>query len=448
MLPPMSQDRFSNSACNKGKTLLLIPVITSDRGCFDHIVALLQQNGENCETLQLAETGEAEEFLRIEMPELAVIDFADSGIDSSRLLDTVRGDSWLLSTGLIGLCDSPVKLRESGIVKGVNTVALLDKGRISRQFPQVINIICNNRHMLFHRVIGNDFGAEISSSFELRNDPLEAGVFTNLICNYLFNMNCIDGGLREQLNFVLVELLINAIEHGNCGISYEEKTAWLEKNNDICELIDRKCENPEIAARKVFLQYAIEPAVSCFTIADEGAGFDWRALKTPSIDEQVLSLHGRGVALSREMTSNLTYNDRGNQVSFEFNHKSGVSNVSPALFQDLETVEFKPGETVFNEGEPSNYLYYIATGSFEVLVQGERVSTLRPEDIFLGEMSFLLSNRRSATVRAVTAAKLIRVSKKEFVEGIKEKPHYALFLSRLLARRIERLNQRIGTHKT
>ena len=83
-----------------------------------------------------------------------------------------------------------------------------------------------------------------------------------------------------------------------------------------------------------------------------------------------------------------------------------------------------------------------------MLVQGERVSTLRPEDIFLGEMSFLLSNRRSATVRAVTAAKLIRVSKKEFVEGIKEKPHYALFLSRLLARRIERLNQRIGTHKT
>jgi len=51
-------------------------------------------------------------------------------------------------------------------------------------------------------------------------------------------------------------------------------------------------------------------------------------------------------------------------------------------------------------------------------------------------------------VRAVTAAKLIRVSKKEFVEGIKEKPHYALFLSRLLARRIERLNQSIGTHKT
>jgi len=290
--------------------LLLIPVITSDRECFVHIVALLQQNGENCETLQLAETGEAEEFLRIEMPELAVIDFADPGIDSARLLAAVRGDSWLLSTGLIGLCDSPVKLRESGIVKGVNTVALLDKGRISRQFPQVINIICNNRHMLFHRVIGNDFGAEISSSFELRNDPLEAGVFTNLICNYLFNMNCIDGGLREQLNFVLVELLINAIEHGNCGISYEEKTAWLEKNNDICELIDRKCENPEIAARKVFLQYAIEPAVSCFTIADEGAGFDWRALKTPSIDEQVLSLHGRGVALSREMTSNLTYNDR------------------------------------------------------------------------------------------------------------------------------------------
>lgn len=65
-------------------------------------------------------------------------------------------------------------------------------------------------------------------------------------------MNCIDGGLREQLNFVLVELLINAIEHGNCGISYEEKDRLARKNNDICELIDRKCENPKFRKRKVF----------------------------------------------------------------------------------------------------------------------------------------------------------------------------------------------------
>lgn len=427
--------------------MFAIPLITSDSDLSAKISSLPGFGPGGCETLLLSTTEAAKEFLHIEMPELAIINFSDPVIDNEALLQAIRGDSWLLSTGLIVLCESAEKLRESGITRGTNVIALLEIGRISRQLPQVINIISNNQHMLFHRVIGNDFGAEICATFELQNDPLEAGVFTNLICNYLFNINCIDVALREQLNFVLIELLINAIEHGNCGITYEEKTRWLEKNSSINELIDNKCTDPSISARKVFLQYDIRPDSSRFKITDEGKGFDWRALKAPSFSEEAVSLHGRGITLARGMTRELSYNEPGNEVQFEFAHGNRVNNVSPALFQNLERVRFNAGDVVFNEGEPSNYLYYIASGIFEVLINGQPVSVLRPEDIFLGEMSFLLSNRRSATVRAQTEAHLIRVSKKEFVEGIKEKPHYALFLSRLLARRIERLNHKIGELK-
>ncbi len=429
---------------------LFIPVITSDRELYEKICSLLSSNDFSCSTIQLSDLETAEEYLRIEMPELAIICFAEADLDYRHLVATIKSDTWLLSTGLICLCESPVRLREEGILSGTNVIALLETARLSRQLPQVASIISNNRQMLFHRVIGSDFGADLSATFELQNDTLEAGVFTNLICNYLYNMNCIDIALREQLNFVLIELLINAIEHGNCGITYEEKTSWLEKNSNgnINDLIDQRCSDPAIAARKVFLQYDIKPEISIFKITDEGAGFNWRALKAPDINEQALSLHGRGIALSRGMTSKLTYNERGNEVQFEFAHQSGLNNVSPALFQDLEKVAFKIGEVIFQEGEPSNFLYFICSGTFEVLVNGRRVSTLNPEDIFLGEMSFLLSNRRSATVRAISEAKVIRVSKKEFVEGIKEKPHYALFLARLLARRIERLNQRMGELNT
>ena len=74
-------------------------------------------------------------------------------------------------------------------------------------------------------------------------------------------------------------------------------------------------------------------------------------------------------------------------------------------------------------------------------VSGKTVSRLTADDVFMGEMSFLLNNQRSATIRATDEGRLIRISKKEFVEAIKQKPHYALFLSRLLAQRIARLNQ-------
>lgn len=427
--------------------MFVIPVITSDKELFSRISSLPGFGSGGCEALLLANDEEAVEFLRIEMPELAIINFSDPAIDAGKLLDAIRSDPWLLSTGLIGLCESPDKLRQSGITHGTNIVALLDIGRISRQLPQVINIVSNNQHMLFHRVIGNDFGAEISATFKLQNDTLEVGVFTNLICNYLFNMNCIDASLREQLNFVLIELLINAIEHGNCGITSDEKTRWLEKNNDINHLIDQKCQDPAIASRQVVLQYDIKPTASIFKIIDDGNGFDWRAQRARSNKEGAMSLHGRGIFLSSGMTEELSYNEQGNEVKFVFTHGNNINNVSPALFQNLEKVKFNEGDVVFKEGEPSDFLYYIASGVFEVLISDRQVSLLRAEDIFLGEMSFLLSNRRSATVKATTEAHLIRISKKEFVEGIKEKPHYALFLSRLLARRIERLNQSIGKLK-
>ena len=68
---------------------------------------------------------------------------------------------------------------------------------------------------------------------------------------------------------------------------------------------------------------------------------------------------------------------------------------------------------------------------------------LTPADIFMGEMSFLLNNRRSATVRAEGEGRLVKIPRKSFVAVIKNYPHYGLFLSKLLARKIARANVRI-----
>jgi CRP-like cAMP-binding protein len=60
--------------------------------------------------------------------------------------------------------------------------------------------------------------------------------------------------------------------------------------------------------------------------------------------------------------------------------------------------------------------------------------------MFIGEMSFLLSNQRSATVVSKDEGKVFRVSKQAFVDLIKRNPHYGIFLARLLAQRLTRLN--------
>jgi len=63
--------------------------------------------------------------------------------------------------------------------------------------------------------------------------------------------------------------------------------------------------------------------------------------------------------------------------------------------------------------------------------------------MFSGEMSFLLNAKRSSTILAVGNCKLIKIPKGDFLQMIRKNPHYGLFLSRMLAQRLEK-----QTHRT
>ena len=116
----------------------------------------------------------------------------------------------------------------------------------------------------------------------------------------------------------------------------------------------------------------------------------------------------------------------------------------PRAFESQDEVVFRPGQTVFEQGEASDFLYYIVSGKFAIIADGKVVSELTPADVFLGEMSFLLNNQRSATVRSVGRGVLLKISKAAFVNAIKANPHYGIFLARMIAQRLARLNERFG----
>ncbi|MCK5198136.1 MAG: cyclic nucleotide-binding domain-containing protein, partial [Spirochaetales bacterium] len=88
-----------------------------------------------------------------------------------------------------------------------------------------------------------------------------------------------------------------------------------------------------------------------------------------------------------------------------------------------------------------NFLYYIASGRYKVIFNNKVVGSLSPADMFMGEMAFLLNNKRSAAVYAEEQGKLIKISRKAFVQVMKKYPHYGIFLSKLLARKIVRANE-------
>lgn len=109
------------------------------------------------------------------------------------------------------------------------------------------------------------------------------------------------------------EILINAIEHGNLKITYQEKTKLHETAEWLAE-IDKRLALPENRDKKVIVQFSKTPAHINIRITDEGEGFDWRQYQ--SLDAtRVFDNHGRGIIMARSLSfENMIYHGRGNDV--------------------------------------------------------------------------------------------------------------------------------------
>lgn len=117
-----------------------------------------------------------------------------------------------------------------------------------------------------------------------------------------------------MIRMALLELITNAIEHGNMGISKSMKSALLQNGNDYLAFLEQRMSDPELSRRRVRVQTRIERAFCEWVITDEGEGFDWRALPREFTPDILFATHGRGVLLSRLQFDEMEYLGAGNIV--------------------------------------------------------------------------------------------------------------------------------------
>jgi len=121
------------------------------------------------------------------------------------------------------------------------------------------------------------------------------------------------------------------------------------------------------------------------------------------------------------------------------------------LEQVLETtaaVTVSSGEFLFRRGDRGDALYIVETGLVEAVIDegtpSERtLNSFFPGDFF-GEMALLTQEPRSASVRAVTDSRLIRLSHEEFARLLERKPSMALHLSKVLSKYLSRSNAHLS----
>jgi anti-sigma regulatory factor (Ser/Thr protein kinase) len=382
------------------------------------------------------------DFLSYDLPEIVIINFSDPSVDIDGIVSHIRDDKWILNFGIIGLFFNEKEEELLKKYKAINVLALLDKYRIRSHLVKNVQIIEENYQIIFQREFTKSLLEGASGAFTIDNDLLAVPLYAGIGATILAQRGLINPDSKMHLQLALGELIVNAVEHGNCGVTYEEKTEAMEKGFSVVDLVAEKCKDPAIMAKKVDFQWEIQQDRSVFIIRDEGKGFDVKAhIKKVSAQDQY-SLHGRGIKLAAMLSHELKYNGKGNKVALIVRHDTSVEHEIPVGFAKEQVVTVKPGDIVLTEGEPSDYLYYISSGKYSVFHNRKQVGSLSPRDIFMGEMSFLLNQKRSASIRAETAGKLILLPRKNFINVIREYPHYGIFLSKLLAKRLVRSNDR------
>ncbi|WP_006788692.1 response regulator [Thiorhodospira sibirica] len=116
-----------------------------------------------------------------------------------------------------------------------------------------------------------------------------------------------------KVSLGLLELLLNAVEHGNLELGYAGKSAALA-TEEWREELERRLNDPRYCDRIASVYVRTEGERLIYRIKDQGAGFDWA--RYLDIDpERLFDTHGRGIAMARHLAfESLEYLGNGNEV--------------------------------------------------------------------------------------------------------------------------------------
>src|SRR5438132_10713164 len=118
------------------------------------------------------------------------------------------------------------------------------------------------------------------------------------------------------------------------------------------------------------------------------------------------------------------------------------------LAEEIDQVNYKAGETIFNEHDRGDALYILEEGSVRIWVFDEDVkevtlAQLKPGDFF-GELAVLDRGERSSSATAVTDIHLHRLSSDDFQKFLLEHPDASIDVICEIAARMRQTNQLVS----
>jgi CRP-like cAMP-binding protein len=114
------------------------------------------------------------------------------------------------------------------------------------------------------------------------------------------------------------------------------------------------------------------------------------------------------------------------------------------LFRNApEVIAVAAGKYIFRIGEAAKVMYVIIEGEVDLMLGDTVVETAR-EGAFIGEMALIDDEPRSASARARSNCRVFPIDEARFQSLVKETPFFALQVMKTLARRLRKMDARIG----
>jgi CRP-like cAMP-binding protein len=105
-----------------------------------------------------------------------------------------------------------------------------------------------------------------------------------------------------------------------------------------------------------------------------------------------------------------------------------------AIVQKLESVKIKPGDSVFEQGDPADRFFIIELGKVSVKIDGQERAVLGTGEYF-GEIALLMNTPRTATVTALQPLTLLQLRAADFNQLVQDSTALKQAIERASSRR-------------
>lgn len=284
-------------------------ILVVDDNTLDQQIAGACVQEAGCEAIYAAHGLEALEVVKRDKPDIVLTDLQMPEMDGLELVGKLTKDNPQMPVILMTAFGSE-QIAVEALQAGA--ASYVPKKNLRRDLRHALRGVLSAVATIEQRDTVRNLLEEMHSQFVVGYEPNAPRALIMYLREELDRLNFGDTSTLLRLSTALMEALANAIDHGNLELNSELRESGGQAYS---ELGRQRVKQPPYSDRRVHVTAILKPSEAKFVILDEGPGFDTSSLPDPTDPENLLKPSGRGILLMRTFLNEVSFNEKGNEVT-------------------------------------------------------------------------------------------------------------------------------------